>query len=119
MVLGCPVTADDPAFSATRVNAEPFVRDEPAIAAAVLDRAALARADITVAVGSSPNDVVAAAVDVLVEWTERSPIRVDTEHEVYLTDPAVLTGVVNDVSMKRLRAIALSGGQVPANRGSW
>ena len=31
--------------------------------------------------------------------TERSPIRVDAEHEVYLTDPAVLTGVVNDMSM--------------------
>ena len=30
-VLGFPVSVDDPAFAAARANAEPFVRDEPAI----------------------------------------------------------------------------------------
>ncbi len=30
-VLGFPVSVDDPAFASARVNAEPFVRDEPAI----------------------------------------------------------------------------------------
>ena len=37
-VVGFPVTRDDPAFAAARANAEPFVRDEPAITLAPLDR---------------------------------------------------------------------------------
>jgi pimeloyl-ACP methyl ester carboxylesterase len=105
-VLGQPVGVDDPAFAAARANAEPFVRDEPVITTAPLDRGSLAAADITIAVGSTPNDVVAAAVDVLVDWTGRPAVRVDADHEVYLTDPAVLTGIVNDV-------------QVSAKSGSW
>ena len=55
---------------------------------------ALACADVTVAAGSAPNDIIAAAVDVLAGWTGRPPLRVDADHEVYLTDPAVLTGIV-------------------------
>ena len=64
-VLGFPVSADDPAFAATRANAEPFVRDEPAITLATPDLGALAGADVTIAVGSAPNELIAAAVDVL------------------------------------------------------
>ena len=93
-VLGFPVSVDDPAFASARVNAEPFVRDEPAITTATLDRARLACADVTVAAGSAPNDIIAAAVDVLAGWTGRPPVRVDADHEVYLTDPGVLTGIV-------------------------
>ena len=93
-VIGAPVAVDDPAFGAARVNAEPFIRDEPAITAATLDEAALAQADITIGVGSAPNDVVAAAVDVLSGWTGRPPVQVDADHEVYLADPSVLTGIV-------------------------
>ena len=93
-VIGAPVAVDDPAFAAARANAEPFIRDEPTITAAALDEAALARADITIGVGSAPNELVAAAVDVLSGWTGRPPVQVDADHEVYLADPSVLTGIV-------------------------
>jgi pimeloyl-ACP methyl ester carboxylesterase len=105
-VLGYPVGVDDPAFADARANAEPFVRDEPVITTAPLHRGLLAAADITIAVGSTPNDVVAATVDILSDWTGRPPVRVDADHEVYLTDPTVLTGIVNDV-------------QASAKSGSW
>jgi pimeloyl-ACP methyl ester carboxylesterase len=94
-VIGAPVSVDDPAFAATRANAEPFVRDEPAITISPLDQQALATADVTLGVGSSPNELVAAAVDVLAGWTGRTPVQVAADHEVYLTDPEVLTGIVS------------------------
>ena len=93
-VLGFPVSVDDPAFAAARANAEPFVRDEPAITLADLDLDALADADVTIAVGSAPNDLIAAAVDVLTSALDRPAVRVDADHEVYLADPSVLTGIV-------------------------
>ncbi len=93
-VIGAPVAVDDPAFAAARANAEPFIRDEPTIASSALDEAALGGADVTIGVGSAPNDLVAAAADVLAGWTGRPPVRVDADHEVYLADPAVLTGIV-------------------------
>ena len=93
-VVGFPVTRDDPAFAAARANAEPFVRDEPAITLAPLDRERLAVADVTIGIGSTPNEVVAAAVGVLAGWTGRPPVRIDAEHEVYLTNPATLTDIV-------------------------
>ena len=58
-VLGFPVSVDDPAFAPARINAEPFVRDEPAITTASFDRAGLASAHVTIAVGSAPNDIIA------------------------------------------------------------
>ena len=93
-VIGAPVAVDEPAITAARANAQPFIRDEPAITAATLDEAALAQADITIGVGSAPNELVAAAVDVLSGWTGRPPVQVDADHEVYLADPSVLTGIV-------------------------
>ena len=93
-VLGFPVAADDPAFADARDNAEPFVRDEPAITAAPLDRQALDAADVTIGVGSQPNELIGAATDILAEWTGRPPVRVDAHHEIYLTDPHVLTDIV-------------------------
>ena len=47
-VIGAPVSVDDPAFAAARANAEPFVRDEPAIPNAALDEAAIRKADVTI-----------------------------------------------------------------------
>ena len=93
-VVGFPVGVDDPAFAAARANAEPFVRDEPAITAADLDLARLAEADVTIAVGSAPNDLVAAAANVLTSALGRPAVLVEAHHEVYLTDPSVLTTIV-------------------------
>ena len=94
-ILGFPVSADDPAFAAARANAEPYRprraghhrshRSAPTTSPT---------ADITIAVGSAPNDLIAAAGDVPLAWTGRDPVRVDADHEVYLTDPRVLTGIV-------------------------
>lgn len=93
-VVGFPVTVDDPAFAAARANAEPFVRDEPAITITPLDQRALAGSDLTVGVGTAPNELIAAAVDVLADWTGRTPVQVDADHEVYLSNPDVLTDIV-------------------------
>ena len=93
-VVGFPVSVDDPAFAAARVNAEPFVRDEPAITTADLDVAKLADADVTIALGSAPNDLIAAAANVLTSALGRPAVLVEAHHEVYLTDPSVLTSLV-------------------------
>jgi pimeloyl-ACP methyl ester carboxylesterase len=92
-VVGFPVTADDPAFATARANAEPFVRDEPTITLADLDLEALAAQQVTIAVGSAPNDLVSAAVDVLTAAVGPA-VTADADHEVYLSDPSVLTGIV-------------------------
>jgi hypothetical protein len=93
-ILGVPVSVDDPAFTAARANAEPMIRDEPSITLAQFEPEALARADIVVAAGSAPNDLVAAAVDQLERMTGRPRVIVDAPHEVYLAEPSVLTAVV-------------------------
>lgn len=93
-IVGFPVTVDDPAFETARANAEPFIRDEPMITLAALDVDALADRDVTIAVGSAPNELIAAAVDVLTSGLGQPAVAVDAEHEVYLTDPSVLTEVV-------------------------
>ena len=93
-ILDFPVEVDDPAFAPARANAEPMIRDEPTIALVHLDPAELRAMPSTVVVGTSPNDVVAAAVRALTEITGREPVTVDADHEVYLSDPAVLTDVV-------------------------
>ena len=93
-IVGFPVTMDDPRFAAARANAEPFIRDEPDITTASLDEQALVGADVTIGVGSAPNELIAAAVDMLTGWTGRPPLRADAEHEVYLSDTAVITSIV-------------------------
>jgi pimeloyl-ACP methyl ester carboxylesterase len=93
-VLGFPVTVDDPAFATARENAEPFIRDEPTITLADLDLAALADQDVTIAVGDGPNDLVAAAAGVLVAALGEPAVTVTADHEVYLSDPGTLTGIV-------------------------
>jgi pimeloyl-ACP methyl ester carboxylesterase len=93
-ILGFPVAVDDPAFAAARANAEPMIRDEPTIAVRPFAAGELAGLPITVAVGSAPNEIVAAAAGALTEQTGSRPVTVDGDHEIYLTDPTVLTGVV-------------------------
>ncbi len=93
-IAGFPVSVDDPSFETARANAEPFVRDEPAITLAALDLDALADRDVTIAVGSAPNDLIAAAADILTSTLGQPALTIDAEHEVYLADPSVLTAVV-------------------------
>jgi pimeloyl-ACP methyl ester carboxylesterase len=95
-ILGFPVSVDDPAFAATRANAEAMIRGEPIITLRPFPPGELAGAPVTVAVGSAPNGVVAAAVEHLAAQTGRDPVAVEGDHQVYLTDPAVLTAVVGD-----------------------
>ena len=77
------------------------MRDEPAITSPPSTRPRSTGADITIGVGSAPNELVAAAVDVLTGWTGRPPVRVDADHEVYLADPSVLTGIVTRPELNR------------------
>ncbi|MEJ3655159.1 alpha/beta hydrolase [Actinomycetes bacterium KLBMP 9759] len=94
-ILGFPVQVDDPAFAATRINAEPMIRDEPTITLRPFDAGELRAVPVTVAVGTAPNPLVGAAVARLAELTGRAPVIVDgAEHEVYLSDPRVLTALV-------------------------
>jgi pimeloyl-ACP methyl ester carboxylesterase len=93
-IVGFPVAVDDPAFEAARANAEPFIRDEPTITLAALDLDALTDRDVTIAVGSAPNDLIAAAADVLIAALGQPAVTIDADHEVYLTDPHALTAVV-------------------------
>ena len=93
-ILGVPVPVDDPAFAATRANAEPMMRDEPNVPVVRLRRRDLARVDVTVAVGSDPVGPIRIAAWRISSWTGRAVVRVEADHEVYLSDPPVLTEVV-------------------------
>lgn len=96
-ILGFPVTTDDPAFASTRANAEPMIRDEPAITLQSFEQTDLADADITIALGSNAVEPIEAAAAQIADWTGRDPVRVDADHEVYLADPSVLTGIVTTI----------------------
>lgn len=100
-ILGVPVAVDDPAFAATRANAEAMIRGEPSITLRPFPAGELTGAPVTVAVGSTPNDLVAAAAEQLAGQIGRDAITVDGDHEVYLTDPAVLTGLVSAATARR------------------
>ena len=93
-ILGFPVAVDDPAFAAARANAEPMIRDEPRVPLRPFTADELAIRPLTVAVGSAPNDVIGASVAQLATLTGQPPVTAAGEHEVYLSDPTVLTGVV-------------------------
>jgi pimeloyl-ACP methyl ester carboxylesterase len=99
-IVGFPVAVDDPAFAATRANAEPMVRDEPTITAERLDPDAFVGIDVTIGLGSQPLDLIAAAARQFEAWTGRPPIVVEGEHEVYLSQPAVLTRLVTDLDAR-------------------
>ncbi len=97
-VLGFPVAADDPAFADARANAEAMIRDDPAITLATFTAEQFAGRDVTLAIGSSPNELVAGAVAVLAELSGRPAVAVEADHEVYLSDPSVLAGIVARVA---------------------
>lgn len=96
-ILGVPVSVNDPAFAAARANAEPMIRDEPTITLATFSPDDLAGAEITLALGSAPIEPIAGAAAVVAELTGRPTVQVDGDHEVYLSDPSVLTGIVTSL----------------------
>ncbi len=102
-ILGFPVSTDDPAFAAARANAESTVRDDPAIVLAPFTADQLSGRDITVVVGSEPNELIAAAAAVLADLTGTPTSVASGLHEVYLFDPTVLVDVVRQPPLVRRR----------------
>ena len=96
MILGVPVSVDDPAFAATRANAEPMIRDEPAIPVFRFRRSDLSGRSVTVATGPAPFAPIRWAATTLSRWSGHPVVHVDADHEVYLTQPEVLTRLVAD-----------------------
>jgi pimeloyl-ACP methyl ester carboxylesterase len=98
VILGVPVPPDAPEFAAARANAEPMVRDDPAITLRPFTAAELSAVPVTIAVGTEPNELVGAASSVLGELAGIEPeIVAGAGHEVYLSDPAVLAALVGPV----------------------
>lgn len=98
-ILGFPVTVDDPLFAATRANAKPMIRDEPGITLRPFTADELTGASVTLAVGTAPNEVVAAATGALATMVGSAPVVVDTaDHEAYLNDPVGFATVLADVA---------------------
>lgn len=93
-ILGVPVAIDDPAFAATRRNAEAMIRDEPSIPLFRLRPRDLTGVDLTIATGPDPIAPIRVAATRLSRWAGSSAVRVDADHEVYLTRPEVLTRIV-------------------------
>ena len=93
-ILGFPVAVDDPAFAAARANAEPMILDEPTITLKRFTPEALRGVRITIALGSAPLELISDAARQFESWTACAVVVVDAPHEVYLMDPAVLSGVV-------------------------
>jgi pimeloyl-ACP methyl ester carboxylesterase len=89
-LAGGPVPVDD----ATRANAEPMVRDDPAITLRTFAPDDFAGADVTLAVGSAPLPPIQEAAALLGTWVGRPPVVLGGGHEVYLEDPAVLAGAL-------------------------
>jgi pimeloyl-ACP methyl ester carboxylesterase len=98
VITGAAVTVDDPAFAAARANAEPMMRDEPTITLRRFTAAELARVPVSLAVGTRPNEAVAAGVEGLGRLLGTAPIVLTADHEVYLSDPSVLTAMVTNFS---------------------
>ena len=97
-IVGFPVTADDPAFAAARANAEPMIRDEPTITLERFTADGLAGVSVTVAVGRTPINLIAAASEQITAWTDTPLVRLDGDHQVYLSDPTVLTDLVRSLT---------------------
>jgi pimeloyl-ACP methyl ester carboxylesterase len=96
-ILGFPVGVDDPDFAATRRNAEPMILDEPTITLQRFEPEALSGIDVTIALGSAPLDLISDVAMQFERWTGRPSVVVEARHDVYLTDPAVLTRVVSQL----------------------
>ena len=118
-IVGFPVSVDDPAFAAARANAEPMIRDEPAIPLRPFSAAELAGVDLTVALGAEPLDLMVVAADQLADWTSRPTVRVDVPHEVYLSDPSVLAELVGLASADGCRVGGTSVRSTAATLDEW
>lgn len=95
VILDTPVAVDDPAFAATRANAESMVRDDPSITLRAFTAAELRGLDVTLAVGTAPNELVAAAGGLLAGMVGADPLVVPTpDHDVHLTEPATLAAAI-------------------------
>jgi pimeloyl-ACP methyl ester carboxylesterase len=94
VILGFPVSVDDPAFAAARANAEPMIRDEPRITVRPFRPGDFDDVDVTIAVGADAIGPIASATAALAALIGRPPVMVDADHEVYFTDPSVLAGIV-------------------------
>lgn len=94
MLLGFPVAVGDSAFAAARANAAPMILDEPAITLKRFAPEALRGVPITIALGNSPLELISDAARQFERWTACAVVVVDAPHEVYLTNPAVLTRLV-------------------------
>jgi hypothetical protein len=57
-----------------------------------------------VALGSSPLELIEAAAEQISSWTGAPPVRVEADHEVYLSDPSVLTRIVTGPSSHAVAA---------------
>lgn len=93
-ILGFPVATDDPAFAASRANAESMIRDDPNIMLRRFGQDELSGVDVTVAIGTGPLDFIHAAAERIAAWTGHAPLVVDAHHHVYFADPAVLADVL-------------------------
>ncbi len=88
VIVGFPVAVDDPLFAAARANAEPMVRDDPTITLRRFQKEQFADARVTLAVGTAPNEIVAAASAGLSELIGHEAVVIDTDqHEAYISDP--------------------------------
>jgi pimeloyl-ACP methyl ester carboxylesterase len=93
-ILGFPVSVDDPAFAAARANAAPMILDEPTITLKRFAPETLRGVRITIALGNSPLGLISDAARQFERWKACEVVVVDAPHEVYFTDPGVLTRVV-------------------------
>jgi hypothetical protein len=75
-----------------------MVRDEPAITLEPFTDTDFRGVTVTLAIGSAPNELIAAAVPELSRLTGAQPVVVEADHEIYLSDPSVLTAVVTQTT---------------------
>lgn len=95
-ITGAPVDDADPALAATRANAEPMVRDDPTITLRRFSAEDMEGRRVTLAIGPHANPLIRAGVQRLAALAGTRPVRIDAEHEVYLSDGAPLTRLVAD-----------------------
>ena len=93
-IMGIPVTVDDPAYGSVWDNSEPIIRDEPTIVTAPFTATDLADLPVVVVLGSDPQELITQAAKQISQWTGTTVTEVPGDHLVYVSEPAVLTGVL-------------------------
>ena len=71
-----------------------MILDEPTITSQRFAPETLGSVHMTIALGNAPLELIADAAAQFERWTACTVVVVDAPHEVYLTDPAVLTRVI-------------------------